>query len=115
MLEVKTMENDAISRSELLNELRKVKWPERHFTDPDIRSLYQSIKKTFQRTIDFIEDFPAIDAVPVVRCMECKHFASKLHACCDATGAIVPMPYNAETFFCAYGERMDVIPDDSGQ
>lgn len=107
--------SDAISRSELLNELRKVKWPERHFTDPDIRSLYQSIQKVSQRTIDFIEDFPAIDAVPVVRCKDCKHFIPKLHACCDITMAIVPMPYNAEIFYCAYGERMDGEANDSGQ
>lgn len=50
----------------------------------------------------FISNAPTIDAVPVVRCMECKHH----HDCdthfCDALGMDCP---DDSEFFCSYGER----------
>ena len=45
---------------------------------------------------------PTVDAVPVVRCRECKHH----HDCgtdfCDALGMDCP---DDSEFFCSYGER----------
>ena len=47
---------------------------------------------------------PTIDAVPVVRCRECKHH----HDCgthfCDALGMDCP---DDSEFFCSYGERKE--------
>ena len=52
--------------------------------------------------IELIEKAPTIDAVPVVRCRECKHH----HDCgthfCDALGMDCP---DDSEFFCKYGER----------
>ena len=49
-----------------------------------------------------IEAAQTVDAVPVVRCMECKHH----HDCdthfCDALGMDCP---DDSEFFCSYGER----------
>ena len=52
----------------------------------------------------FIFTAPTIDAVPVVRCRECKHH----HDCgthfCDALGMDCP---DDSEFFCKYGERKE--------
>lgn len=54
--------------------------------------------------INLIEQAPTIDAVPVVRCQECKHH----HDCgthfCDALGMDCP---DDSEFFCSYGERKE--------
>ena len=54
--------------------------------------------------IELIEKAPTIDAVPVVRCRECKHH----HDCgthfCDALGMDCP---DDSEFFCKYGERKE--------
>ena len=53
----------------------------------------------------FIDDAPTIDAVPVVRCRECKHHKDtsvKEHAHCSLTGYTVE--YDD---FCSCGERKD--------
>lgn len=51
-----------------------------------------------------LEGAPTVDAVPVVRCRECKHH----HDCgthfCDALGMDCP---DDSEFFCAYGERKE--------
>ena len=53
---------------------------------------------------DFLNAMPTIDAVPVVRCRECKHH----HDCgthfCDALGMDCP---DDSEFFCKYGERKE--------
>ena len=53
---------------------------------------------------EFIDDQPTIDAVPVVRCRECKYH----HDCgthfCDALGMDCP---DDSDFFCSYGERKE--------
>ena len=49
-----------------------------------------------------VNDAPTVDAVPVVRCRECKHH----HDCdthfCDALGMDCP---DDSEFFCSYGKR----------
>lgn len=51
-----------------------------------------------------IDRQPTVDAVPVVRCRECKHH----HDCdthfCDALGMDCP---DDSEFFCSYGERKE--------
>ena len=52
----------------------------------------------------FISNAPTINAVPVVRCRECKHH----HDCdthfCDALGMDCP---DDSEFFCSYGEQKE--------
>ena len=57
---------------------------------------------TAEDVIMMIKTAPTVDAVPVVRCRECKHH----HDCgtdfCDALGMDCP---DDSEFFCSYGER----------
>ena len=52
----------------------------------------------------FIDDAPTVDAVPVVRCRDCKHFKRNLENdtyCSSVNGLTDPQ----EDDFCSYGER----------
>ena len=55
---------------------------------------------------ELLRDIPTVDAVPVVRCRECKHH----HDCdthfCDALGMDCP---DDSEFFCSYGERKEGV------
>lgn len=55
------------------------------------------------------EDAPTVDAVPVVRCRECKH--AWIHPCgyvyCHRDGRnVYEMTFNLDSF-CSYGERKE--------
>ena len=56
---------------------------------------------------EFIDDQPTINAVPVVRCRECKHYATEdfdgdiLCGCTLHSAMVDIMPDS----FCSYGER----------
>ena len=69
--------------------------------------------------INLIEDAPTIDAVPVVRCRECKHYHARTGWCnvhssfVDSHGAACH-PWESSDWkmfepdgFCSYGERKD--------
>ena len=47
-----------------------------------------------------------IDAVPVVRCWECKHCDPENHHCDHHMGTAAPLRRNPDDF-CSYGERKD--------
>ena len=50
---------------------------------------------------------PTVDAVPVVRCKDCKHYEihkPKVLENCERNGYIIPMKPDD---FCSYGERKD--------
>lgn len=52
-----------------------------------------------------IADTPTVDAVPVVRCQECKYYKPDEFECgCDFAGGL---PYVKADDFCSYGERKD--------
>ena len=53
---------------------------------------------------EFIDDQPTVDAVPVVRCRECKH----LGVCGDATNLEVMGFYG----YCSRGERKEGADND---
>lgn len=57
--------------------------------------------------INTIKDAPAIDAVQVVRCFECKALMLKAekprYMCCKFNGLTDPKPND----FCSYGERIE--------
>ena len=63
-----------------------------------------SMRGGIRKALRCIEQAPTIDAVPVVRCRECKHH----HDCdthfCDALGMDCP---DDSEFFCSYGERKE--------
>ena len=53
-----------------------------------------------------------MDAVPVVRCNDCKHLCvwnrKDMHAFCPKTNiAFLPFEQDTRTFFCGFGERKD--------
>lgn len=71
-------------------------------TRMDMQDLYLPVH--FKTLID---EQPTVDAVPVVRCKDCKHRDPADHGCDCAghemlMGGIIPMPDN---WFCADGER----------
>ena len=47
--------------------------------------------------VEFLNDMPTVDAVPVVRCKDCKYFKTRL---CENED-------NYDDWFCADGERKD--------
>ena len=54
-----------------------------------------------------IKNAPTVDAVPVVRCKDCKHYEihkPKVLENCERNGYIIPMKPDD---FCSYGERKD--------
>lgn len=53
-----------------------------------------------------IARFPRVDAVPVVRCRECKHRDPEDHKC-DCGHAILWQLPREDDWFCADGERKD--------
>lgn len=59
--------------------------------------------------IDDAKDAPTVDAVPVVRCKDCKHWSdaddykSGARECGHAEGWLLTMPDG----FCCYGERKE--------
>lgn len=62
---------------------------------------------------DQIKMMPTIDAVPVVRCRECKHFNLQTHECENESvstdhegGASYSLNFYDDDF-CSYGERKE--------
>lgn len=57
--------------------------------------------RTFENVIKGLQKAPTVDAVPVVRCKDCKHF-NGVRGCCDnVRGLCISNPNE----FCSYGER----------
>ena len=54
----------------------------------------------------FINDAPTIDAVPVVRCRECKYCEPENYHCDHPMGTAAPLKRKPDDF-CSYGERME--------
>ena len=66
---------------------------------------------TFYRFVsemnDCINDQPTVDAVPVVRCKDCKHFTEGMAiGICKRIkdNPIIPVAYSC---FCSWGKKMD--------
>lgn len=59
-----------------------------------------------------LKNAPTIDAVPVVRCAQCKHLNivndPKLYAHCPKTNTVfLPFDLDTRTHFCSLGQRKD--------
>ena len=57
-----------------------------------------------------LDDSPTVDAVPVVRCRECKHLnvvnRKELYAHCPKTNTVfLPFELDTREHFCSLGER----------
>lgn len=57
-----------------------------------------------ESVLEYAEQLPAVDAVPVVRCKDCRYFSTaNIPSCTSPYGIIDPEPDD----FCSYGERRD--------
>ena len=70
---------------------------------------WDDISPTRDEFVSFLKRQPTIDAVPVVRCKDCKH--AWIHPCgyvyCHRDGRnAYEMTFNLDSF-CSYGERKD--------
>lgn len=59
-----------------------------------------------------VNNAPTVDAVPVVRCKDCKHLRvwnrKDIYAFCPKTNIVfLPFEKDTRTFFCSLGERKD--------
>ena len=74
--------------------------------DAAINAVRHAWAKDLEPT-QYIEDIPAADVVPVVRCRDCKYFTEGMSiGMCkrDSLKPIMPMPYDN---YCGFGERKD--------
>ena len=55
---------------------------------------------------------PTIDAVPVVRCRECKHCDPENHHCDHHMGTAAPLRRKPDDF-CSYGKRKEGADNDT--
>ena len=65
-----------------------------------------AIREYIKRQKAFLDKFPTIDAVPVVRCLECKHYDPENHHCDHYMGTSAPLRHKPDDF-CSYGERKE--------
>ena len=71
-----------------------------------------SMRGGIRKALRCIEQAPTVDAVPVVRCKDCKHLCvwnrKDMYAFCPKTNiAFLPFEQDTRTFFCGYGEKKD--------
>lgn len=71
------------------------------------RTYVITIATAKQRAVDIIERLPTIDAVPVVRCKDCRNW-ERLSFDADS-GCYCPFVdrYTTDDWYCADGERRD--------
>ena len=72
-------------------------------------TLYRRAFKTRQDIEEWLNNAPIIDAVPVVRCRECKHLnvvnRKELYAHCPKTNTMfLPFELDTREHFCSLGE-----------
>ena len=60
--------------------------------------------------IELIEKAPTIDAVPVVRCRECKHCDPENYHCDHPMSTAAPLRRKPDDF-CSYGEKEGAYND----
>lgn len=58
----------------------------------------------YEKTVELLNEIPAVDAVPVVRCKDCKRWkpcagATEHVKCCEWAGYMI-----GENGYCVYGE-----------
>ena len=69
-------------------------------------TLYRRAFKTRQDIEEWLNNAPTIDAVPVVRCYECKHWKKDVEGCTEFVGRCDYANYMiGANGYCLYGER----------
>lgn len=91
------MSFDLISRSALLEEISKCTIIPDDLYSMGIMAGVDAIKKK-------VENAPAVDAVEVVKCRDCKYRDPENHHCDHGTGTMIYFPRKPDDF-CSYGER----------
>ena len=71
-----------------------------------------SMRGGIRKALRCIEQAPTVDAVPVVRCKECKHLnvlnRKELYAHCPKTNTVfLPFELDTREHFCSLGERKE--------
>ena len=71
-----------------------------------------SMRGGIRKALRCIEQAPTVDAVPVVRCRECKHLnvlnRKELYAHCPKTNTVfLPFELDTREHFCSLGERKE--------
>ena len=71
-----------------------------------------AIREYIERQKAFLDKFPTIDAVPVVRCGECEHHYWEQEPCHGKSVHYCKLPHMRgvevfKEFFCYYGERKE--------
>ena len=75
-------------------------------------TLYRRGFKTRQDIEEWLNNAPIIDAVPVVRCRDCKHLnvvnRKELYANCPKRNTVfLPFELDTREHFCSLGERKE--------
>ena len=79
-------------------------------TEYDISPAYEPDGYSHKLICEVLEETPTVDAVPVVRCKDCKYYKPDEYECgCDFAGGL---PYVKAGDFCSYGERNE---DENGR
>lgn len=97
------MENDLISRSALLRKKYEIFEPE------DLEALFS---RDFTHKVVSVEDVkkaPTVDAVPVVRCKDCRFYEPGVEYYGGGTKDVCRLLKRqmVDDDFCSYGERRD--------
>lgn len=78
-------------------------------TEYDISPAYEPDGYSHKLICEVLEETPTVDAVPVVRCKDCKYYKPDEFECgCDFAGGL---PYVKADDFCSYGQRRDQSAD----
>lgn len=78
----------------------------------NVSAPYEDFVAAKEECLREIEDAPTVDAVPAVRCNDCKHLCvwngKDIYAFCPKTNIVFfPFEQDTRTFFCGFGERKD--------
>ena len=65
-----------------------------------------SMRGGIRKALRCIEQAPTVDAVPVVRCRECKHCDPENYHCDHPMSTAAPLRRKPDDF-CSYGERKE--------
>ena len=77
----------------------------------NVSALYEDAVCAKEDCLTEVYAAPTVDAVPVVRCRECKHCDPENYHCDHPMGTAAPLRRKPDDF-CSYGERKE--GDDNG-
>lgn len=84
------------------DEFRREMYHEAFETDSDLQKWDSGCWIRYKMFENAIENFPSVDAVPVVRCGECRHKYLEHDVWMCRFGLLIPSPDG----FCSYGEKV---------